>query len=82
MKQQILFDREREQAAHDRENAAREREELKCLNDQLLAQINTLQNAQGPPPSSKSPTTTKSQDGEHSQSRRRSRTIIISSLSR
>jgi len=36
-KQQTLFEREQEQATHDRENAASEREELKHLNDQLLA---------------------------------------------
>jgi len=32
-KQQALFDHEQEQSEQDRENAAREREELKCLND-------------------------------------------------
>ena len=35
-KQQAMFDRERKQAAHDRENVAREWGEMKCLNDQLL----------------------------------------------
>jgi len=43
-KQQVMFDREREQTTHDRENAAREWEEMKRLNDQLLAQITILQN--------------------------------------
>jgi len=41
-KQHALFNREREQAAHDQENTVREREELKRLNDQLFAQITTL----------------------------------------
>ena len=41
-KQQALFDRERELSEQDLENTAREREEMKCLNDQLLAQITTL----------------------------------------
>ena len=36
-KQQALFDRKREQAALDRDNVAREQEELKHLNDQLLS---------------------------------------------
>jgi len=54
-KQQVLFDREREQAAHDRENVAREQEELNHLNDQLLVRITILQNTQGPPSSLESP---------------------------
>ena len=41
-KQQALFNREREQATHDRENAACEQEELKRQNDQLITQITTL----------------------------------------
>jgi len=69
-KQQALFDREREKATHDRENVAYEREELKHLNDQFLAQIITLQNTQGLPPSPERPTATEAQDNEHSQSRR------------
>ena len=69
-KQQTLFDREREQAAHDRENTAREQKELKHLNDQLLAQIIALQNTQGPPPSPERPTATEAQNDEHSQCRR------------
>jgi len=36
-KHQALFDREREQAMHDRENAVCEREELKRQNNQLLS---------------------------------------------
>jgi len=56
MKQQALFDRELEQATHDQENTAREREELKHLNGQLLTQITTLQNTQRPPPSPERPT--------------------------
>ena len=43
-KQQALFDRDREQEVHDQENAVREREEIKHLNDQLFVQITTLQN--------------------------------------
>ena len=43
-KQQALFDRKHEQAAHDRENATCEGEEMKRLKDQLLAQITALQN--------------------------------------
>ena len=63
-KQQTLFDREGEQAAHNRENAAREQEELKRQNDQLLTQITTLQNTQGsPPPSPERLITTRTQDG-------------------
>ena len=49
-KQQALFDREWEQAVIDRDNVAREREELKHLNDQLLAQITAHQSSQGPHP--------------------------------
>ena len=45
-KLQALFDYK---MALDRENAAHEWEELKCLNDQLLAQITTFQNTKGPP---------------------------------
>ena len=45
-KQQALFDCEREQAALDRDNTAREREELRHLSDQLLAQITTLQSTE------------------------------------
>jgi len=47
-KQQALFDRERGQAMHDRESTFREWEEMKRLNDQLLAQIVTLQNTWAP----------------------------------
>ena len=43
VKQQALFDHERERSEQDRENTAREWEEMKCLNDQLFAQITTLQ---------------------------------------
>ena len=41
-KQQIRSDHDREQAALDCENAAREQEALKHHNDQLLAQIAIL----------------------------------------
>jgi len=44
-KQQAMFDCESEQAAHYREDATREREKMKCLNDQLLAQITALRNS-------------------------------------
>ena len=54
-KEQILFDREQEQAEGDREDAASEQEEIRCLNDQLLAQITILQNSRGPPPSPERP---------------------------
>ena len=48
VKQQALFDREWEQATHNRENEAHEQEKLKHLNDQLLTQITVLQNTKGP----------------------------------
>jgi len=57
-KQQVLFDREREQAMLDRVNATHEREELKHLNDQLLVQIIALQSTQGLPPSPEGSTAT------------------------
>jgi len=41
-KQQAMFDRECEQAENDWENMARERKEMKYLNDQLLAQFTDL----------------------------------------
>ena len=68
VEQQTLFDRERERLKHDRENTTRDWEEMKCLNDQLLAQITTLQNTRGPAPSSEKPTATKATSGEQSQS--------------
>ena len=48
VKQQALFDHQREQAKQDQEHAAREREKMKHLNDQLLAQITVLQNIRVP----------------------------------
>jgi len=42
VKQQAMFNRKRERSEHDRENTAHEREEMKCLNDQPLAQIIAL----------------------------------------
>ena len=45
-KQQAWSDSDREQAALDSENTVREQEALKQLNDQLLAQIATLQRTQ------------------------------------
>ena len=44
--QQAQADRDREQAALDRENAILEQEALRRLNDQFYAQITPLQNNQ------------------------------------
>jgi len=82
VKQQALFDREPEQATYDRENAACEWEEVKRQNDQLFAQITTLQNTLGPPPSLEKLATTEAQNGEHSQSRRHRRTSSPTPLAR
>ena len=68
-KYQALCDRELEKATLDLENAAHEQEELKRLNNQLLAQITALQNTQGPPPSADGPTNTETQDDELTQTR-------------
>ena len=64
-KHQALLDRERERATLNRENTAREREELKRINNQLLTQITALQNTQGLPPLSDGPTDMETQDREH-----------------
>jgi len=47
-KQQVMFDHERGQAEQDWENVARELEEMKRLNDQLLVQIAVFQNTRVP----------------------------------
>jgi len=54
-KHQVLFNHKQEQAAHDRENMTCEWEEMKHLNDQLIAHIMTLQNTRGPSPHQKGP---------------------------
>jgi len=64
-RQQALFNHK---MALDWENAASKREELKHLNDQLLAQIMTLQNTKGLPLLTDGPTDTETQDDEHTQS--------------
>jgi len=65
-KQHALFDCEWERSEQDRENMAREWEKIKFLNDQLLANIMTLQNTRGPPPSSERPTDAEATSGEQS----------------
>ena len=75
-KQQSLFDREREQASLDLESVTCEWEELKYVNDQLLARIIALQSTQGSPPLPEGPTDTETQDGKYTQSQRHRRTIF------
>jgi len=66
-KHRALLAREREQVAHDQENAARERKKLKRLNHQILAQIRIVQNTQGPPQSPERPSAIEAQGSEHSE---------------
>jgi len=76
-KQQALFDCEWEQAEHDREHAAREREEMKHLNDQLPAQIAILQNTRVPLSPPEKASASEATSDEQSQSRRRCRATSL-----